>query len=268
MKCPYCQQQVEVEDNFCRHCGQRLKDNANFPLDEQQKGAADRPGTGGKPLPHVNQEIKLEETGEGQTGKYDSRVVGKRDDMLVILQPFVQEEPVKFTAGQEINILFAPGSAAYKFPGEIKEVQTEPFPALLVTKPEAKDIEKIQRRDYFRLEVERRVWYRPINHLDEPLEEDFTRSKSLEVSGGGMKLIMFDISENDVNQLRLEVKLAIPPLEDKSIKARLVNIYEDIASEEGIVAGIKFTDIHYEVRDELMGWLFEKQRQQREKGLI
>lgn len=265
MECPYCQHQVEEEDNFCRHCGHKLKTGKNIPGDIKKRT---QPGSSSRPLPKINQNIKIEVEEKARTVSYDSRVVDWENSSLVLLHPFARKEPAQFEIGQEITIFFAEGSAAYRFSTRVEKIMKEPFPALIVEKPQAGAVEKIQRRDYFRLEVERRVWYRPVNHLDEPLTEDFTRTKSLEIGGGGMKLIMLDIDESDINQLRLEVKLDIPPLEDKSIISRLVNIYEEIPGEKGAAAGIKFIDIHYEDRDKLMGWLFEKQRQLREKGLI
>ncbi len=265
MECPYCQHRVEEGDNFCRHCGHKLKKEENILEDVKENARADSSST---PLPGVNQDIKVEIKEKDKTISLNSRVVGWQDDNLVILQPYQKEEPVQFEPRQEITIFYDEGAAAYRFSSLVTNTLKEPFPCLTVEKPDKNAIEKIQRRDYFRLEVERRVWYRPVNHLDEPLTEEFIKTNSLELGGGGMKLIMFNIDDNDINQLRLEVKLDIPPLEDKTIIARLVNIYEKMPVESGKAAGIKFVDIHYEDRDKLMGWLFEKQRQQREKGLI
>lgn len=267
MRCPHCHQKVDEKDNFCRYCGHMLDSSSKSPKSEENK-----PGIyyeiQESPVLKAGHEINIEVEGENSNVRYDSRVAEINEDEILILLPFEEGKPLNFEPGQEITVFIPGSSAAYQFPSQIIDIQKEPKPMLTLSRPDNEQVKKVQRRNYFRLEVERRVWYRPVNHLDEPLTEDFVKTRSLEISGGGMRLIMHDIETSDVNQMRLETKLDIPPLEETSIIARLVNIYGEAETKEGKIAGIKFVDLHYEDRDKLMGWLFEEQRQRREKGLI
>ncbi len=269
MRCQRCQKNVGENDNFCRHCGHRLDISGDdFSRAGEKRGVYSEYSE--NPVLKVDQPIKIELTGRNideENDRYDSRIVDMDEEKILALAPFHRGKPLEFEEGENVSIFFTEGSAAYRFSTQVLESISQPVPGLALSRPDPEKVKKLQRRDYFRLEVERRAYYRPINKFDEPLQGGYEKTHTLEISGGGAKIIMFDVNEDDIGQ-RFEVKLDVPPLEDKGLKAKLANLYEEAEEGPGREAGLEFFDLHYEDRDALMGWLFERQRRMREKGLI
>ncbi len=209
----------------------------------------------------INLNIEIQVKRGPYKGDYQSRIADIEDDYLKLLVPFRKGSLVPLSPGTEIAVFFSADTAAYKFSTEIQDRVSESVPLLVVDRPAEDDFVKIQRRKFFRLEVRKKIWYRPVDKELEP-EDDYKESWTIDISGGGVKMVLEEELEKE--QL-LEVKLDIEAIEGVPILAKIVNFY-DIA--DGKACGMKFVDINPRTRDSLMGWLFDHQRKLRRKGLI
>lgn len=210
----------------------------------------------------VNDNIEIEIKKGYYKGQYQSRISDKNEDELYVLIPYNEGNLVPIGLGVEIEILIASDSAAYKFKSKVINRIKEPIPQLVLERPVEEDFIKIQRRKYFRLEVKRNVYYRRVDKNWEPKDEEFTKSSTIDISGGGIKMVL---NEDLPNNIFLELMLDIPAIEDVKIISETIRKYE---LPDGKAVGIEFLDINYRSRDALMGWLFDYQRKLRKKGLI
>lgn len=215
----------------------------------------------------VNQNVELEVKKGPYRGNYKTKIADIKEEKIDVLTPYKDGSLVPLRRGLEIIVFFAGESAAYKFSEEIIDRAQEPVPTITVRKPDKDDIVKIQRRQHFRLEVRKKVLYRQVDEHWETEEENFRETHSMDISAGGVKMLIpldSDLQEGDL----LEIKLDIEAIEDVPIISEVVNYYRmpDLPDKKAL--GIKFLDINRRTRDALMGWLFDYQRKLRRKGLL
>lgn len=209
----------------------------------------------------INQIIELEVKRGLYRGRYQSRISDLAQDHLKVLVPFDKGSLVPLSKGINLSVFYAAEAAAYKFSAQVIDRIKEPVPQLIIEKSNSDDVTKIQRRCYFRLEVKRGVLYRRVDEEWEPAE-DFKKTTTIDISGGGIKMVLPEDLSNDII---LELKLDIPEVKGVPIISKLIRSYE---LPDGKAAGIKFIDINHRTRDAIMGWLFDYQRKLRRKGLI
>lgn len=210
----------------------------------------------------VNDNIEIEIKKGYYKGQYQSRISDIGNNRLSVLIPYNEGSLVPIGIGIEVQVLFASDSAAYKFKSKVINRIREPVPQLVLEMPEEDDFTKIQRRKYFRLEVKRKVLYRRVDEDWEPKEEEYTKSSTIDISGGGIKMVL---NEELPNNIFIELMLDIPAIEGVKIISETIRKYE---LPDGKAIGIEFLDINNRSRDALMGWLFDHQRKLRRKGLI
>ena len=210
----------------------------------------------------VNDNIEIEIKKGYYKGQYQSRISDKEDRKLFVLIPYSEGSLVPIGIGVEVQVLIASDSAAYKFKSTVLNRIKEPVPQLVLEEPDKEDFVKIQRRKYFRLEVKRKVLYRRVNKDWEPKEKEFNESSTVDISGGGIKMVL---NEDLPNNIFIELMLEIPAIEGVKIISKTVRKYD---LPDGKAVGIEFLDINHRSRDALMGWLFDYQRKLRRKGLI
>ncbi len=213
----------------------------------------------------VNQDVEIEVKQGPYKGSYSTRIADIHEDTIDILTPYKDGALVPLRQGLEVSIFFAGESAAFKFSAEIIGRAQEPVPIIRVRKPENDEMVKIQRRQHFRLEVRKKVWYRLVNEDWEPVdEEEFKETHTMDISAGGLKILIplyVELNEG-------EIKVDIEDIEGVPIISEVANYYSMPDLPDKNAVGIKFLDINRRTRDALMGWLFEYQRKLRRKGLL
>ncbi|MFW5856033.1 MAG: flagellar brake protein [Bacillota bacterium] len=207
----------------------------------------------------VNQQIEIEVKSGPYKGTYPSKIAAINEEFVKIYPPFKSESVVPLRPGSDIFVFFTGDDAAYKFNSKVIRRIKENIHLLVIEPPE--EIVRIQRRNYFRLEVKRDVRYRLINDDLEPIQ-DYVDSKTIDISGGGVKLILnSELEENDL----VEMLIDIPDLSDVPLPGEVKQIY---SLPDGKAVGIEFINLKRRVRDQIIGWLFDYQRQLRRKGLL
>ncbi|MFW5873454.1 MAG: flagellar brake protein [Bacillota bacterium] len=210
----------------------------------------------------VNDNIEIEIKKGYYKGQYQSRISDKKKNELYVLMPYNEGNLVPIGTGTEVEILIASELAAHKFKSKVINQIKEPVPQLILEMPDKEDFIKIQRRKYFRLEVKRKVLYRRVDKDWEPEEQEYTESSTIDISGGGIKMVL---NEELPNNIFIELMLDIPAIEGVKIISETIRKYE---LPDGKAVGIEFLNINHRTRDALMGWLFDYQRKLRRKGLI
>lgn len=129
-------------------------------------------------------------------------------------------------------------------------------------------IERVQRREYFRLDCSVQVQYRIVDSLNAVHNEDIPYKKTIanNLSGGGISLKLEDMIE--VGRL-VECEI----FTDQSRKIRFfgkVIRYEksDMEGKFKYEAGIAYIKINNKDREAVVRYIFNEQRKLRKKGLI
>ncbi|MGM0602302.1 MAG: flagellar brake protein [Bacillota bacterium] len=205
-------------------------------------------------MPEINQKLEIEILTGLYKGKYLSKVADIKKGGILITGLYREGSPLPVRLKQNIEVYFTTERAAYKFKSRVKKRLKEPFPLLYIKKPD--DITRIQRRDYFRLEVSGKL------DIYTSEEEKLMEARLLDISGGGIK-IEVDEFVNKGEEIKVDLKNILKKKE--LISASVVRSHKkDHKSWE---LGIQFEDIRENVREEIIQWIFAYQRKNRKKGL-
>ncbi|MFP4016087.1 MAG: flagellar brake protein [Halanaerobiales bacterium] len=210
----------------------------------------------------VNKRIDIVVEDGPYQGSYLSKVAEVNSDNFKVTSPFSKGEIVPLRLGQEVQVFCTGNSAAYTFFAKILERQSKPI--ALLTLERTSDINRIQRREYFRIDVKRKVKYRTIDNEENIKEEDgqFFKTMTIDISAGGLKLVADD---NMPSSGLIELYLDLPGIEKVSLIGEVVNNYN---LPDGRAVGIEFRNINQNQQDVIIGWLFDYQRELRQKGLL
>ncbi|WP_114458105.1 flagellar brake protein [Halanaerobium sp. DL-01] len=205
-------------------------------------------------LPEINQKLEIEILTGLYKGKYLSKVADIKKGGILITGLYREGASLPVRINQDIEVYFTTERAAYKFKSRVKKRLKEPFPLLYIEKPE--NIIRIQRRDYFRLEVSGQIT------IYSQEEEKLMEARLLDISGGGIKI---EVDEHFDKGQKIKVELKNILKEKELISASVVRSHKkDHKSWE---LGIKFEDIEENLREEIIQWIFAYQRENRKKGL-
>lgn len=208
----------------------------------------------------VNQKFELIVVDGPYKGNYLSQVADLPGDMIKVTVPLVHGEIIPLRVDLDVLMYFTGDQAVYSYKTKIigREEEGE-VPLLHLAIPE--DKYRIQRREFFRLEVREKVMYRLLDEKLEPMSV-LKESYTLDISGGGVKMF---IKEPVQKGTMMELYLQIPGLENIAIISKIVNIFD---VEAGLAFGIKFIEIGEYIQEEIISWLFDYQRKLRQKGLL
>ena len=157
----------------------------------------------------VNQKFELIVEEGPYKGNYLSQVADITDDVIKVTVPLVHGEIIPLRLNLDVLMYFTGVQAAYSYKTKIigREEEGE-VPLLHLAIPEEKY--RIQRREFFRLEVREKVIYRILDDSLEPVSE-FKETHTIDISGGGVKMF---INEPVQKGMFLELFLQIPGLEN------------------------------------------------------
>lgn len=191
---------------------------------------------------------------------YKSSVQDIRENEILITIPVRDGTYLTLNDGVEIEQLFYDKkSNFYEYKTKVLGRYTErEIPFYRVSKPY--DIKKIQRRDYFRVNVVQIINY--IKEID--LEKDIRREENyesallLDLSGGGMRIKVKEelyFNESIISNLNYENEKIV-------VKGRVVRIEK--TEDKRYIYGIDFRDIDNSTREKIIKIVFKIMRRQRE----
>lgn len=208
----------------------------------------------------LNQLVEIEyPIGSKKNVEYlPSRIEGKSDQYLYLAVPIRKGELVPLRIGSELKVVFTTKKNTYLFETQITNRQREPIPILEVEKPS--ELIKIQRRSYVRLPVNLDVTF---TILPDEVEH---KGITLDISAGGV--LLQTKTKLEKGQV-LNFKLNLPKREAILCKARVLRILHKAKKEtENNKVAIEFVNINESKKDKIFNYIFEKQREWIQKGLL
>ena len=210
----------------------------------------------------INQKIEIEIPKGPYQGSYNSKVSDITKDKITVMAIYERENVIPVNKGLEVNLLYEGDSAFYSLTTKIIDRVGSPLPSLILKNTD--QIERIQRRSYFRLKVNKDIKYYVIKeHKKEEGQPDFKKTTAIDLSGGGLKMVLNeDLKIND----RLLFDLQIDEFE-KLIEGKIVRIKYNTDGYSK-TAGVEFVDMERKDTDKIMSYLFNYQRKLRRRGMI
>ncbi len=214
----------------------------------------------------VNKRVELEIKEGVYQGTYISRVEDIGPDYVALSIPMDGKGYIPLRIGTGLRISVIGERALFAFHSQIKERLKDPIPVILVDRPE--ELERIQRRRFVRLEITMQLEYCLMPDGDAEEEElEFTQGEMIDISGGGLQLKIQTREKIEAGCI-VKVKMdSFLPLKEEEGE-QLARVMWSKKDDDCCYLGLEFTDIGQHLQDQIMGWIFEKQRELRKKGLI
>ncbi len=207
----------------------------------------------------INQKLEIEILSGSYQGNYLSKVADFLDQGIIITGLYREGAPLPIRLQQPIIVYYTTDRAAYKFKSKILRRTNKPIPLLLIERTDS--VTRIQRRDYFRLDVTGKVdLYKIID--DKSYPKKLAEARLLDISGGGIQ-IQLKKKLKKGEEILISLKKILPPKE--LIKSKIVRIKKQ--NKELYNYGVKFLEIEEEQREDIIQWIFAYQRKSRKKGL-
>ncbi|WP_062198297.1 flagellar brake protein [Massilibacterium senegalense] len=201
---------------------------------------------------------------------YRSRIVELNDTSIYIDYPINQQtgkvtfllENTPFTAWY-VGVI---DQAVYRFFTTVSKRVYKEIPMIELTRPEVKDIERIQRRQFVRVETAVNTACHPIH---QPFEPFVTVSE--DISGGGMSILVPDTCKWEPDW-EVNLYFSIYQKGDQPVYyqqlAKVIRLTEVKELENRKRVSLEFVDIDEKVRQELIRFCFQHQLKMKKKGII
>lgn len=210
----------------------------------------------------INQRVQIEVKEGPFAGKYYSRIEDVRERDLIIGAPIYKGEVINLRPETLITVIVTGENALYQFESKVLTTEISPLPLLVITKP--KDMQKVQRRSFFRIKVSIPVEYRPLQDILENSNEEFKLAETVDLSGGGALLLL---SEEFPKETILELRLHLKENTVVPAVGRVVLIKDEKRRDKKKMLAVEFIVIEERERDKIIKFVFEKQREERKKQL-
>ncbi len=186
---------------------------------------------------------------------YISQVEDFIDNYIVISLPIKSGHYMKVVSGNILKIGFVSKNNYYYFLGEVKNIIWSDIPLLIIF--QLGQIEKIQRRDFYRLKS-------LINAIVKIDGQDISVIGK-DISGSGMRMISRKrIKKDEIISIHLDLK----DFGIIEVKGRVVRVIYKKGELFPYEYGIKFIDISEAVREKIIKYIFQEQRKIRQKGMV
>ncbi len=210
----------------------------------------------------INQKVEIVIEKGPYKGSYLSKVAEIDDgtDTYKVIALFLKGEIVSPRINQAVKISFNGDNALYEFNAIVIERLNKPIALLVVRK--IGQVTRIQRRDYFRLDVMCKISYRILNDDKTDKQSELISTITVDMSAGGLKI---SVDEKFPKEGMLEIYIDLPEIENIPIYGKIVNEYD---LPDGKAVGIEFIEIAQNEQDKIVSWLFDYQRKLRKRGLL
>src|SRR5690554_6321714 len=132
----------------------------------------------------INQNFELVVREGSFKGNYLSKIADISTGKVKVIAPIVRGEIVPLRINMMVEMYFTADMAAYAYKTKILGRERGEIPLLLLAYPDLE--QRIQRREFFRLEVREKVFYRLLDRDLKPITE-LKETTTIDISGGGIK---------------------------------------------------------------------------------
>lgn len=193
---------------------------------------------------------------------YRSLIIDKNEDFILINIPVNDGEYLMLHIGEKVEMnLYSEDGRCFNFFGDVVS-KGKDGNVLYYKLTTPYNLKRIQRRNFFRVDIVNTVEYKKITNI---LEEEicnlpYKKSLMVDLSGGGIKLkLKGNVKKKDLLLVKILVKG-----KDLILKGEIVRV-ENTEDKEKL-CGIRFLDITESQSDMIIEELFEIMRKQRAKS--
>lgn len=212
----------------------------------------------------VGEKIQIEYFDEiGRHNDYKSQIVEIHDNELVdVLIPIHKKREVYLRQDTVIKIIVTKGEAVYEFRAVLYETLFESIPLMrlkLLT-----EMNKIQRRDFYRLKVMIDIQVRLVENYDEKKYGEKSKGNMLDISSGGLSFCSrTEYQEKDILELTLDLNDNKLIVFGEIVRRTLNDNYRSPYS-----YGVKYVRMNVIERNVITKFIYEEQRRLIKKGII
>ncbi|WP_408954532.1 flagellar brake protein [Natroniella sp. ANB-PHB2] len=223
----------------------------------------------------INQGIEIEFLHEQYEDKYSAQIADiLTEDTFLITNPFANGKLIKISNGTKGTVFLQKQNGLYRIPVTVisKEVDVTPLLKLKISG----QIKRTQERKSFRLEIYEETEYELVgaevfqaeNITGIDGEENDHKALIVDISAGGLKMKMQTMMELEEEEI-IRINLDFADLSVTKVLGQVVRVTEKIENDQKkYIVGVKFVNLAKEHKDKLVKWIFDKQRELRQKGLI
>jgi len=219
---------------------------------------------GGKELDsrdlRINQLVEIETDMPAYKGVYPSRVEEVVEEGVCLAVPIKHGALIPLRIGDVVRVYFMQDQEVYCLKTDIIGRKQNRVPVVVLA--HSQDVEKVQRRNWVRIEIGLPVTFYFSDGQFEKVEE----GRTLNLSGGGVLFVTRADWLKIGSQIRIRLELpGREPFISPAIVRRIVPPEEK--ESRGYRVACEFVDIKEGQRDALVKFIFEVQRERLKKGL-
>ncbi len=212
----------------------------------------------------INQRVKIELEHPLYGGTYSSRVEEILPGRIVLAAPLRGAEVVPLRPGDRVTVSYWSPAGAYTFKARVSGVSPGGVPLLFLEEPE--EVQRVQRRSFLRVPAALPVTFSILEDIEQLPAPEVHQGETVDISGGGV-LLRSPVPLREGDYLELEV--TVPKRGTLGVVGRVVRVQEKKGAKgPEFYAGVDFVVIAEADRDKIVGFVFERQREMRRKGLI
>lgn len=210
----------------------------------------------------INQPIEIEIKEPGYEGGYRSRVEGISGDGLVLAAPYKNSEVVRLPRGTEVTVKFYDQVAVYFVDCLVMSYNMGHVPTIVLGNPI--NSKRVQRRNFVRLDTKIPVVYTILDNDMKPVSEQF-KATTIDISGGGL---MFSTDGTIQQGKFLEILAFLSADTTVTAIGKAVRVMDNISGKNKKSIGVEFSLIEERERDKIIRYIFNQQRELRQRGLL
>jgi c-di-GMP-binding flagellar brake protein YcgR len=210
----------------------------------------------------VNQPVEIELPEVGKV-RYRSRVEGIFSNKITLAAPLQQGQIVDLSPGTKVKVSYADQLAVYSFISRVISLNRPSPPT--VTLGEPYDFQRTQRRNFVRVEANLSIVFAQVDENYEPVGGTCSGT-TVDLSGGGLMFICnVELKCGDI----LDTTVYISDKDSAKALGRVVRFVENRPkAKQKYSVGLEFTVIEESERDKIIKFIFNRQRELRQKGLL
>lgn len=207
----------------------------------------------------VNNKVEITDEEKGKFYKSSIHSLGR--GFFTVALPYKGKDILLLHPGTRVRVRVIGKNEQFLFTSEVLARKASPFPVYVLKEPE--EIKRVQLREHVRLKTVIEAQLAVL--LDEDragLEQDVML---LDISGGGAAIALTEPLPEDS---RIQIKFTLPDTgKDKDyqfkLKAEIRRCERSLSDRPKYIAGVAFLDITEKERDCIIGYIFQKMREQR-----
>ncbi|NLD51073.1 MAG: flagellar brake protein [Clostridiaceae bacterium] len=209
--------------------------------------------------------IEYSETSGMPSNTFISQYEGSEGrNILSVATPIFEGRLYPIRIGAKLSVLFLYKDSLNKFTAKVIDRGNKHNISVLKLQP-LSDIEKIQRRGFFRFDCMLPVNYRVIGYMKGGASEEYTKSITADLSGGGLCI---KLKEGIEKESLIECQLFLNQDARIQFTGRVVRLtkYEGKKGDYTHEIGVLFEQIDTKDREKIISFIFEQQRKLIKKG--